>query len=101
MQMKLTIGKYIRKLRHEKGYTLTKLAAMLDMDSANLSKIENGIRDLDIKKLVKLAEIFQLDYSSLSTEYFSEKIAKIIINHDCELKALKLAEKKIEYLRAE
>ena len=40
--MKQYFGEYIRNLRTEKGFTLTQLGAKLDLDSANLSKIENG-----------------------------------------------------------
>lgn len=47
--MRETIGQYIKTLRNDKGWTLTQLAAKLDIDSANLSKIENGKRELDEK----------------------------------------------------
>ena len=59
-QMKQSFGEYIRKLRTEMGFTLTQLGAKLDLDSANLSKIENGKRDFDEKRLKKMAEVFQL-----------------------------------------
>ncbi len=37
--MKTTFGEYIRELRLENNLTLTQLAAKLNLDSANLSKI--------------------------------------------------------------
>jgi transcriptional regulator with XRE-family HTH domain len=43
--MKESFGSLIKKLRIEKGLTLTQLAAQLDLDSANLSKIENGLKN--------------------------------------------------------
>ena len=49
--MKATFGEYIRQLRTDKGFTLTELAALLKLDSANLSKIENGKREFDEKRL--------------------------------------------------
>ena len=51
--MKTTFGEYIRLLRNENELTLTQLAAKLNLDSANLSKIENGKRDFDEKRLTK------------------------------------------------
>lgn len=45
--MKATFGEYIKKLRTDNGLTLTQLAFQLDLDSANLSKIENGKREFD------------------------------------------------------
>ena len=40
--MKTTFSEYIRLLRTQKQFTLTQLAAKLDLDSANLSKIEQN-----------------------------------------------------------
>ena len=50
-QMESTFGHYIKDLRNGKGFTLTQLATQLEIDSANLSKIENGKREFDIKRL--------------------------------------------------
>lgn len=98
--MKETFGRYIRLLRTENGMTLTQLAARLDMDSANLSKIENNKREFDEKRLDKLASIFNLDIKTLKDELFSEKFANKIYLNCCSEKALKLAEQKIRYLKA-
>jgi transcriptional regulator with XRE-family HTH domain len=62
--MKATFGEYIRQLRTDKGLTLTELAALLKLDSANLSKIENGKREFDEKRLDKLANAFDLDFEN-------------------------------------
>jgi len=40
-------GNIIKEHRRLKKLTLTQLAAKLNLDSANLSKIENGIREFD------------------------------------------------------
>lgn len=98
-QMKETFGEYIRLLRTGNGMTLTQLAAQLNMDSANLSKIENNKREFDEKRLQKLASIFNLDHNSLRDELFSEKFANIIYSNCCSEKVLELAEQKIKYLK--
>jgi len=98
-QMKETFGEYIRLLRTESGMTLTQLAAQLNMDSANLSKIENNKREFNEKRLEKLATIFDLDLDKLRDELFSEKFAKKIYSNFCSEKALELAEQKVKYLR--
>lgn len=97
--MKETFGEYIKMLRSGGGFTLTQLAARLDMDSANLSKIENGKREFDEKRLPKLAVIFNLDLPNLKEEFFSEKIAKKLYEQNCSEKTLVLAEQKIKYLK--
>ncbi len=97
--MKETFGGYIRLLRTENGMTLTQLAAQLDMDSANLSKIENNKREFDEKRLEKLASIFNLDTKILRDELFSEKFGNKIYSNCCSEKALELAEQKVKYLK--
>jgi len=68
--MKQHFGEYIRQLRTAHGLTLTQLGAKLDLDSANLSKIENGKRDFDEKRLSRLSSVFSLDMDELKTEFF-------------------------------
>jgi HTH-type transcriptional regulator, competence development regulator len=94
-----SFGELIRRHRKFKGFTLTQLAALLDMDSANLSKIETGKRDFDERKLIKLAKIFNLNFEDLQTEYFSDKIAKKLYENSVPEKTLLLAEQKVKYYR--
>ena len=97
--MKTTFGEYIKKLRTDKNLTLTQLAYKLDLDSANLSKIENGKRDFDKKRLPKLAETFDLDLKELDKEFISDLIAKQIYESNCSSELLLVAEQKAEYRR--
>jgi len=98
--MKETFGEYIKRLRTENELTLTQLAAKLDLDSANLSKIENNKREFDEKRLELLANVFHLDFAQLRTEFFSDIIAKKIYENNCDSETLILAEQKVEYLKS-
>jgi len=98
-QMKQSFGEYIRQLRTKNGLTLTQLGAKLDLDSANLSKIENGKRDFDEKRLKQLSTVFDLNLEELKTEFFSELFAKKLYESSCSIDALHVAEKKVNYLR--
>ena len=98
--MKATFGEYIRQLRTEKGFTLTELAALLKLDSANLSKIENGKREFDEKRLDKLANAFDLDFEKLKTEYFGDQFAKKMYAYNCSTETLIVAEEKVNYLKS-
>jgi transcriptional regulator with XRE-family HTH domain len=91
-------GDYIRQLRKDKDLTLTKLAAMLDMDSANLSKIETGKRSFDEKKLPVFCKIFQLDLEKMKKELISEKFAHKVYAENVDGGVFKLAEQKVKYL---
>jgi len=97
--MKQSFGEYIRQLRNKRRFTLTQLGAKLDLDSANLSKIENGKRNFDEKRLNLLATIFNLDLEELKTEFYSGFFAKKLYDNRCPTDALIVAKKKVKYLR--
>lgn len=99
--MKATFGEYIKQLRTDKGLTLTQLAFQLDLDSANLSKIENGKREFDEKRIEKLANAFGLNIEKLKVEYFSDQFAKKMFQYNCSNETLIVAEEKVNYLKAE
>lgn len=98
--MEATFGEYIKKLRTENSLTLTQLAFQLDLDSANLSKIENGKREFNEKRLGKLAYAFDLDLEKLKVEYFSDQFAKKMYEYNCSIEALIIAKEKINYLKS-
>jgi len=95
--MKHTFGEYIHQLRTENGLTLTQLAAQLNMDSANLSKVENGRREFDYKRIEILANVFDLDTKNLKEEFLSDQFAKTIYETNSDTSVLKLAEEKVKY----
>ena len=97
--MKTTFGEYIRLLRTENELTLTQLAAKLNLDSANLSKIENGKREFDEKRLPILAKIFKINLAELQNEYVTDQIGKHIYETNCTKQLLEVAEEKAEYRR--
>ena len=97
--MKATFGEYIKQLRTDNGLTLTQLAFQLDLDSANLSKIENGKREFDEKRLEKLANAFDLDLEKLKVEYFADQFAKKMYEYNCSPETLIVAEEKVNYLK--
>ncbi len=89
-------GAYIKYLRKSNNLTLTQLGAKLNIDSGALSKIENGKKIFDERKLELLSNIFNLDYEEVKNEYFSEKIANEVVAKKCSKDILYLAEKKID-----
>lgn len=97
--MKENFGAFIKKLRTDKGLTLTQLGAQLGVDSGALSKIENCKKKLDEKTLPKLAKVFKLDLNQIRDEYFSEMIAYEIYENKCSENVLTLAEEKVKYIR--
>ncbi|MCT7905109.1 Uncharacterized protein conserved in bacteria [Candidatus Ornithobacterium hominis] len=96
-----TIGQILRNKRQELGLLLRQVSAYVDIDQAILSKIERNDRKPTREMLEKLAEILKLDKDELLVQYISDKIAYEIAGEDCASKALKVAEKKIKYLKSQ
>ncbi len=92
-----TTGEIIRAKREQKGLLLRHVSALLDIDTAILSKIERGERKATREQIVKLADILELDKESLIVQYLSEKILYEIQDEDLGIQALKVAEKTIKY----
>ena len=92
-----TKGERIRTKREQKGLLLRHVSALLDIDTAILSKIERGERKATREQIVKLADILELDKESLIVQYLSEKILYEIQDEDLGIQALKVAEKTIKY----
>ena len=93
------VGEIIRSKREEKGMLLRHLAAMIDVDTAILSKIERGERKARREQIEKIANALELDNEDLLIEYLSENIAYEILDEKKIHDVLRVAESKIEYLR--
>lgn len=94
-----SIGNIIRAKREEKGMLLRQLAAMIDVDTAIISKIERGERKARREQIIKIAKVLGLNEKEILIEYLSENIAYEILQEDSVTDVLKVAEKKVEYLR--
>lgn len=91
------IGSLIRSLRLKGGYPLRKVAAILDMDQAILSKIERGQRKIKKEQVVILAKFFNFSEKEMLVTYLTDKVISEIGNDEYALEALQVAEEKIEY----
>ncbi|MBK9284763.1 MAG: helix-turn-helix transcriptional regulator [Sphingobacteriaceae bacterium] len=95
-----TVGQIIRAKREAQGLLLRQVAAYLDIDQAILSKIERSERKPTKENILKLSEILKLDKDELMVQFMSDKIAYEIADEDCANRVLKVAEKKVKYLKA-
>lgn len=91
------LGDMLRRLRVEQKLPLRKVAALLDVDVAILSKMERGERKLNKEVVLKLAEIYQHDPDELVIMYLSEKILYEIGDEELALKGLLAAEGEVRY----
>jgi len=94
-----TIGEIIREKREEKKLLLRQLAALLEIDSAILSKIERGERKATKEQIIKISDILGINKNELIIQYLSEKIAYEIAGEETALQILKVAEAKVDYIK--
>ena len=92
------IGDKLRKLREGKELPLRKVAALLDIDVAILSKMERGERRLTKEIVSNLAKIYGHDSDELQVLFLSDRILYEIQDEEFGIEALKVAEKRMNYL---
>ena len=95
-----TIGEKLRHIREEKELPLRKVAALLDIDVAILSKMERRERKITKEVVLKLADIYDYNPDELLVSFLSDKILYEIQDEDLGIEALKVAEERAKYLKA-
>ena len=95
-----TFGEYIRQLRVNANLPIRKIAAQLDIDATILGKIERDERPANKDVIAGIAKIFNQDEQDLFNRFLSDLIAYKIIDEDADVDVLRVAEKKIEYLKS-
>jgi transcriptional regulator with XRE-family HTH domain len=83
-------GSTIRKLREEQNLYLRQVASQLEMDTAQLSKIEKGVRQIKKEQIKVLAKILNTDKEQLLTIWLADQINLIIKDEPLGMNALKL-----------
>jgi len=92
-------GDLIRAKREEQEMLLRHLSAELDIDTAQLSKIERGERTAKREHVHQLIKIFKLNEDEATALWLADQIVNLIGNEDDALNALKVAEAEIKYLK--
>jgi predicted nucleotidyltransferase len=80
-----------------RGLPLRKVAAILDIDQAILSKIERGQRKIRRDQVIKLAEFFQYDQKEMLIAYLSDRIIHEVGNEAYAKESLLVAEEQLGY----
>lgn len=93
-----TTAELIRELREKSGLFLRQVAAEIEIDQALLSKIERGERMPTKDQIVRLAKFYKVDLDETLITFFSDKLVYEVQDEVVALKAMQVAEKKINYL---
>lgn len=93
--MESQFGNTIRKLREAQKLYLRQVASMLDMDTALLSKIEKGQRQLKKEQIPALAGILKADNVELETLWLADQLMQLVKDEPTANEALKSVSNKI------
>jgi len=95
-----SICEKLRELREQSLLPLRKVASIIDIDTAILSKMERGERKLTKEVVLKLAKVYNYNQDELLVLFLSDKIIHEILDEDLGEMALRIAKKKVKYIKA-
>ena len=85
-----TFGGYLRKSRENKELPLRKVAAVLDIDTSILSKIERNERKANVEMIPLLSDILDIPIKELQIQF----IRSVVMSELGDLEFLKVGLKK-------
>jgi len=88
----MIIGQHLRELREEKGLLLRQVAAFLEVDTAYISKIERGEKNIKREFILKLAELYNTNIEEMLILWLADQLFDLVKNEELGLKALKVTE---------
>ena len=94
--MQSQFGERIRALREKQNLYLRQVAPLLEMDTAQLSKIEKGLRQLKREQIPILADILKVDKDELLILWLADQLYNMVQGEPMADEALKSVSKKIK-----
>jgi transcriptional regulator with XRE-family HTH domain len=84
------LGAKLKELREINGYVQRQIAAMLEVDTAYISKMESGDKQISKEHLKKIPIFYKVPEKELITLWVADKIIKIIDKEKVGKEALQL-----------
>jgi transcriptional regulator with XRE-family HTH domain len=94
-----SFGETVRDLRESKGLLLRQVAAVLEVDTAFLSKMERNEKKASRQQVLKLAKALETEEKDLLTLWLSDKIVETLNEESEAYGALKLTEKRLKRIK--
>ena len=88
-------GEIIRFNREKQQMLLRHLSSKLDIDTGLLSKIERGEKIAKKENILKLSDIFSIQYEELYTLWLADKVYKLVYEEKNVLDALDIVKNEI------
>lgn len=100
MSIESTFGETIKELREQRQLPLREVAQALEIDTSMLGKIEKNNRYPSKQLIAKIAKFYKVSPRDLIIALISDKVASQILDgKGLENDVLKVAEKKVKYLK--
>jgi HTH-type transcriptional regulator, competence development regulator len=87
----MIIGKKLRELRESKGLLLRQVAAELEVDTAYISKMERGEKNIKKEYVIRLAKLYAFDENELISLWLADRVFDIIRDDSSGARALEIA----------
>jgi transcriptional regulator with XRE-family HTH domain len=91
-----TLGKKIRLLRHQRGWSQEDVAKRLDISIPAFSKIETGITDINLSRLEQISILFEMSVVQLLT--FNDLEQENKYNSELDTVTKKLSDRETEVI---
>lgn len=85
-----TLGDKLRQLRDEKNLMQREVGAVIEVDGAFISKVENNEKPINRKHLATLSKFFKVQEDELQTLWLADKIRLLINNEPLGKKAIQI-----------
>lgn len=89
-------GDLIRAKREEQEMLLRHLSAELDIDTAQMSKIERGERTAKREYVHQLIKIFKLNEDEAIALWLADQVYAVVTDEDVALKALDIVQNELK-----
>ncbi len=100
MELEITFGDTVKKLREERNLPLREVAEALCIDTSMLGKIEKNNRKPTKELIEKFADFFNVSAKELKIAFLSDLVVyQVMEEEDFSNEVFKVAEEKVAYLK--
>ena len=92
----MTFGEKLRELRESKNLMQRQVGALIEVDGAFISKIENNDKPIKRQHLTTLSEYFGIELAELEILWLADKIQHVIENEKNAESAVKLVQNRLK-----
>lgn len=90
------LGERLKELREAKGLVQRQVAALLEVDTAYVSKMERNEKPVSRSHIKKLSKLFEVEEKDLMPLWLADKVLQVVDDELCAPDALTLALKELK-----